>query len=738
MKSFFNKTNSYPFLSFFIPLVLYVFTLSPSIHFGDTGELITAAYTLGIPHPPGSPIWVLFAKIFTFLPVGNIAYRVNLASAAFAAISALVLFFLCKKLLIYFIESLEKHSNPLAHFSKKQLKKQPDTVESSIEMDTERLEGLRKFIDIISFSSALTFAVLLPVWTFAVVTEVYTLNLLFTALILYCAVAYLENENTKYLYTCAFLFGLAVTNHYLILFLGLAGFTWLLIHKRDILFNGKIIAISSVCILAGLTVFLYLPIRSGANPPIDWGNPETVENFIAVIGRKQFTGGKVAASPLTAPQELNNDIVFRSFQAIFVTFQSAYISYGFFIIVILLGLYASIRYIRSFYAPFLYSFLFGCTALAFAINYAITPGDRASTFIAADLSLSIAGAVGTMYAIYFLSGTFKSIQNKSGELMISTIVMLIPLTYIILNYSRADMSKNNIARIHAQKILELVPANAIIFTEENNWLFPLLYMQAVEKMRPDVTIYDRNGNLFGNIYADIQSSNRSEDDFERKRRALEKALIAKSGRPAYYAVDKSFENYGYTDLSTEGILYKQGPARNIDYGKFYKEILEINPSEYSKYYGSEYTIAYYHLQYGESLKRQKKVDSALKHYDLAAEWGKNEAIILNNLGVIYSQMGETNRAKNVLLQAIKVNNRNIRANKNLGVIYFQEGNMGKAEEYYMNALTINSQHLETIISLSLLYEQTGRREKALQGYRFALSLDPQNEELQQKVQELSQ
>ncbi|HRK33650.1 MAG TPA: DUF2723 domain-containing protein, partial [Candidatus Hydrogenedentes bacterium] len=58
-------------------LVVYVMTLGPTITGEDSGELVTAAYTLGIAHPPGYPIWCLLGKVFTFIPFGSVAWRVN-------------------------------------------------------------------------------------------------------------------------------------------------------------------------------------------------------------------------------------------------------------------------------------------------------------------------------------------------------------------------------------------------------------------------------------------------------------------------------------------------------------------------------------------------------------------------------------------------------------------------------------------------------------------------------------
>ena len=78
---------------FLISLGFYLLTLCPTVYVGDSGEFTTAAYTLGITHPPGYPLYVLFGKIFTLIiPFGNIAYRVNLMSAFFGALSCVIVY----------------------------------------------------------------------------------------------------------------------------------------------------------------------------------------------------------------------------------------------------------------------------------------------------------------------------------------------------------------------------------------------------------------------------------------------------------------------------------------------------------------------------------------------------------------------------------------------------------------------------------------------------------------------
>lgn len=73
-------------------LAVYVVTLAPTVTFWDAGELIAAARTLGVPHPPGTPLFVLIAHAWgQLVPIGEWAYRTNLLSACFSASAAALL-----------------------------------------------------------------------------------------------------------------------------------------------------------------------------------------------------------------------------------------------------------------------------------------------------------------------------------------------------------------------------------------------------------------------------------------------------------------------------------------------------------------------------------------------------------------------------------------------------------------------------------------------------------------------
>ena len=83
---------------FAITLTLYIMTLCPTVSLVDSGELILVCKTLGIAHSPGFPLYTLLGHLFTYIPIGSIAYRVNLMSAVFAALSAVVRGSSCRRM----------------------------------------------------------------------------------------------------------------------------------------------------------------------------------------------------------------------------------------------------------------------------------------------------------------------------------------------------------------------------------------------------------------------------------------------------------------------------------------------------------------------------------------------------------------------------------------------------------------------------------------------------------------
>ncbi len=244
-------------------LGLYVLTLFPSLPGGDGGELITAAYLHGSPHPPGYPLFALLAKLVTLLPFGSVAWRVNLLTAACGAASAGML------------------AVAVARWS--------GNVWAGV-------------------AAAGLFAFSPGVWSLAVGAEVFTLNNLAAAGLLLVAVLYVETGRTRWAMTGAAIFGLGMANHHTLLFLGLPLAVMLVVREPTRwMAPGPLLKLTA-CFAAGLLPYLYLPIASLHPPEVTWGDQRTVAGFVTHLLRSEYgtlrLGGDSHASVTSFPNQV--------------------------------------------------------------------------------------------------------------------------------------------------------------------------------------------------------------------------------------------------------------------------------------------------------------------------------------------------------------------------------------------------------------------------------------------------
>src|SRR2546428_14185748 len=86
-------------LAFLIPGAVYMRTLAPTVPFWDAGEFIACSYILGIPHPPGTPLYVLLGRVATLIPWATVAQRINAMSAIPSALTILLTYLTGLKLI---------------------------------------------------------------------------------------------------------------------------------------------------------------------------------------------------------------------------------------------------------------------------------------------------------------------------------------------------------------------------------------------------------------------------------------------------------------------------------------------------------------------------------------------------------------------------------------------------------------------------------------------------------------
>lgn len=208
-----------------VALLAYGHTLAPDLTWAnaatDGGELITASVTLGIPHPPGYPTYVLLGKLFSYLPFGSVAFRYNLFSAVCAAAAAGLL------------------AAAIGHFWRPRVR------------------------PVVAVAAALTFAFAPLVWSQAVVAEVYALNLLMVAAFL---LAWSRRGPSA---AAGLLIGLAVTTH----------LTSLLLIPAALIGAGRRWPRLAAGFALGLLPLAALPWLARGQSPVVWGWPATPEGW---------------------------------------------------------------------------------------------------------------------------------------------------------------------------------------------------------------------------------------------------------------------------------------------------------------------------------------------------------------------------------------------------------------------------------------------------------------------------
>jgi len=230
---------------------LYYMTIAPSAWMWDTGEYIAAAKVLGLPHPPGNPVFVLIGHFFGMLPLpGGYAQHINTMAALASAVSAGFWFLVTERIL----------SGLLAR-------------------GWQRITG--------AALGTLIGATAYTVWNQSVVNEkVYTLSLLFFTIVSWLMISWADDPDgeraDRKLILVAFLLGLGYSNHPAGFLPGPAIAVVVLVRRWQTFLRWKLLLKCLAVLALGLTPFLYEPIRAAYFPPLNEGEPTACETRIGV------------------------------------------------------------------------------------------------------------------------------------------------------------------------------------------------------------------------------------------------------------------------------------------------------------------------------------------------------------------------------------------------------------------------------------------------------------------------
>jgi len=520
---------------FAVTLGVYIATLNPTTPFWDSGEFITTSHIVGVPHQPGTPLYVLVGRVFDIF-FGNAdlaeaslrtAWAVNFMSAFFSALAVMFIYLL--------VWELSRRADP----------------------DAGWLAHIGGVVGAFFLAFSETF------WNSAIEAEVYGLSAFMLAILSWLAIRWYDNRenagSTNLLLLMIYLLGLGVGFHlgsllvypgiFLIVLLasrhrlpvfdlflmsvGLAIFLYstttqnntavltilaaylLVVMVRS--FQGRHFALlGSALFFVGLTVHIMMMIRAGANPPpfINQTQPDNFTTLMEVIRREQY--------PPMNPFERRADLGWQFgyyYRFLFKQFYFLGPGYGTLtavttvlgpIFLALVGLFQGLRRLFPLVLLPLVNYLINGEILTLYLNFTDHEvRDRDYFYFAAFMFFAVFIGMGASALLrYAAGGEGESAEQADAAgkdwrtsiprvkmkplAMVAAVVLLVmslwPLTPGHTKYFEHDNSENRIAYEYAWNILAGLDENAIIFTNGDNDTFPIWYLQEVEKFRRDVTV----------------------------------------------------------------------------------------------------------------------------------------------------------------------------------------------------------------------------------------------------------
>ena len=413
---------------FLITILVLIFasTLAPNITWmhnsADGGDLITASATQGIPHPTGYPLYLLVARVFQLLPIGPLALRTNVMSAFFAILTALLVYKL---------------------------------VANHLQNET----GL--FAVQIAGLSAGLFLCLSPLfWSQAIITEVYTLNAFFVALILFISTQEKKSDRIS-----GFIYGLATSNH----LTALAAIPGALLTNLASTKNDRSRSITHQLLWMFVTVLLLyaiLPLRAIQNPVINWGNPVSLKNFWWLVSGEVYRAYYL--------QDILPQLWIK------LQTSTALLLQQFGVIGLSLGFFGLVLFLKS---SKLRTLTIWNGISFWLITLVYQTADAHVYFIPVIISFSIWIGLCIGYGLETLSSRAAAWR----WLVVAGVAIQIVYT-VAGNWSRIDASQDHQAEIFAEQILTSAPQDAIVFTQTDEATFTLWYVHFALGRRPDLTI----------------------------------------------------------------------------------------------------------------------------------------------------------------------------------------------------------------------------------------------------------
>src|SRR6266481_2566398 len=463
---------------FLVALVVYSWTLAPTVTLTDSGELTVAAYGLGVAHPPGTPLWVILAHLASLVPVGSIAVRINFSSAVFAALA-------CAMLTLVVAELLVTASCFAAPRRRSRAVRQRSNLESS------NAGGFLMFGPAVGAGLLMAFSRTL--WAYATITEVYTLNALLVLLVFFLVVRWRRRiietrtdssaaaaTHDTWIYAAAFVFGLAMGVHHVTVALTLPAIAVVVYRTEGLKFftSRRLLYAALISISALILVYSYLPWAASRSPAMNWGNPRSLQEiWWHITGRQYRVFFSFSPASMGAQFVEFCRMVCREFGFALLPF-TLFLSGA--------GLASAYKRDRT---AFWFLLLIVLADLAYSLSYEIAE-DKDAYYLPAFISIAIAAGLGIGWLIQFVASRRSPIWRP--YIAAATAIVLASATAFAANWPFNNRRHYFIADDYVENLFSTTGPNGLMLTQDWQVASPMLYAQEIEQRRRDVKVVDIN------------------------------------------------------------------------------------------------------------------------------------------------------------------------------------------------------------------------------------------------------
>jgi len=466
----------------------------------------------------------------------------------------------------------------------------------------------------------------------------------------------------------------------------------------------------------GLSVYLYLPIRTEAGSAIHWGDPDTVGHFLNHVLASAHRHGYMFS---------------KSWNTYGIRFVSAIremiAQFHFFLIFAAIG-WAKEKDVRYKIFSILIVF-FDTTYTVFlnTISLEITAFQIPSSII---LAVFIANGMARMMEYHFTLSSLNRIFSYS----LKPAFACFPVVLLTANLYQNDQHVNYTAYEYGANIMRSVPDDGTLVLGGDNIVFPVSYLKLAEHARPDIAVYDRYNIIFKMPFL-YKENSVFVGKWEDLRHIIETEL-AKNRKYVYLAVfnDKAYLKQD-CDLIPHGLTYRVVPSQQFE--SALKEEIKpwpsyiwesVNGTFYRDYMNRSVT-SYLLFKMGRDLVLAGKQSSGVNMLERASSIASNDHGIHIDFALFYTDMGMYDEA----LAELKISSRYATKLAVLynawGYYYSKIGSVTKSIKAFEKSIAKNPEEFSVYNNLGLMFLEAGRNNQAKEAFKKSLSLKPDQHKL---------